>query len=83
MYDSPKAAHFIASRGDGPLKWNDEDGLRVRWMAARRLEDAGIHNMLDVFRDDRLLAIVDKVVADVREETGISLALMVIETGVG
>lgn len=35
MYDSPKAAHFVATMDGVPFKWNDEAGLSARWEAAR------------------------------------------------
>ena len=46
MYDSPKAAHFIAMQDGHELTWNDEAGLRVRWAAAHAFKDHGIHDMM-------------------------------------
>lgn len=47
MYDTPKAADFIAFKGDVQLCHTDSDGLKARWLAAKTLATLGLKNTLN------------------------------------
>ena len=57
MYNSPKAAHFVAVKDGEELPWNDKLGLVCRWQAAGIFAERGITDMMHVKISDLASAI--------------------------
>lgn len=54
MYDSPKAAHFIAAYNGKDFAPNDPIGLQIRWSLANRIGES-VKDMLRLSRMDMMV----------------------------
>lgn len=78
MYDTPKAAHFIATDHAGRrVPFNDARGLRARWLAAGFAEAAGI-DLLRIHREPKLadLIAVMEACSKASAQTGLRVRLL-------